>query len=672
MRGAADALRTGFSLPARPPWGYGVLCGTAVAAPLLAGALAGDLRTGGLVALGTYLTAFGDTYGQPYGTRARNLFGQVVLIMLGFWLGSLVGPYPWVAVVCIGLVACAAGHWEAVGMSPVLATVIGFYDHLPPSWGPSALLGLGGLLFCAFALALWPVRRLDPLRQALREAAEALADMLDGLDLPEEDWVEARERASEALEEAGTAAAPFHNADDERSPDRYVAALTRVFHESVALRTLRAQALEARPTVPRLDEAVAALSEALREEDPEALREAIAAAGEFAEYAANVRVGGETDPEELRYAALLGQVRRCVDRIAVAVRASGVAERVRAAPRLPRLSWQIPVITRPPRHAGRLGLATALAMALAVTIREPYAIWFVFTVLVGLQSTYGDTVDRVVLRVAGTVVGTAVAALILAVVPGPLTVVLIVWTFATIGFALREVSYAYWSVVATPLALMLTDFSTRIDWHAAGVRLLLTAAGGVAALLAARLLWPRGEAGRINGRVVDLLRTHGRLVRTLAERDLDELADHIEEAGRTADRLTESLDRLEKEPGGRAPAELRHAVDEARKVRDDVMLLSAVIRGGDTGWDATAAILDMVADRLETVAEAVKKGSRAPEGDELDWALAALASRVDTLMEEAAIREDTAVRRELRHTVAAHPALRAICADALRLGERVA
>ncbi|MFI9593455.1 FUSC family protein [Nonomuraea sp. NPDC052265] len=699
MRGAARALRAGFSLPARPPWGYGLLCGLAVAGPLLAGVLVGRPQSGAFLALGAYLTAFGDTYGQPYAARARFMAVKIVLIAGGCWLGLYLADRPWWAVLALGLVAAAGGRWRTVGTPPAFALVTGFYLAVPAGFGPPELMVLGGLLYAVLALALWPLRRFDPLTTALDEAVHATAGLLDGL--AGDDWDGLRERASKALGAAATASAAFESMDvTGRSADAYVKALVRIFHETVALRALRAAAPDEQDGI---DEVATTLAADLREAADgrrAGVVEALAVTADYAERLAAREPGG--DPAALRSGAVLGQARRCLDRIAVGVRTVGLlaARHVppaghgllprppwqppagrRLLPRLPwrpppggsgrRLPWKPPTGGAGPGHAGRLGVTAAVAMALMLGVHEQYGKWFVFTVLLAVRPTYGDTVERVVLRVAGTVAGAAGAALILAAVPGPYTIVGTVLVFGTLGFALREVSYGYWSIFATPLAMMLTDFSTRLDWEAAGIRLALTAGGGVLALAAARLLWPRGQAGRLRGLSAELLREHARLIRTLAERDPDQLPDRTECAGTAADRLRESLDKLDKEPGGSAPAELRAALTLARKLRDDAILLGAVLRGAEQGSDATAGVLDAVADRLDAVGQAVRESEPPPAADAFESELDEVAREVSSLMEEAAAGEGTAVRRRLRHAVTAHPALRSLCKDALDLAAEV-
>ncbi|MFI6481336.1 FUSC family protein [Nonomuraea sp. NPDC050663] len=676
---AARTLRRGFVLPARPPWGYGVLCAVAMALPLVAGLAGGNPHFGSIAALGAYLTAFGDLYGKPYGERARRVLATVALISAAFWLGALLSPYPAAAIVAVGLVAAAGGQWDTFGVTPTLALVVGYYDALPIGWTPPLLMAGGGLLYAVLALAAWPFNRLDPLTSALSQACTAAANLLDGLELDEEEWHERRQRVSRAIGAAATASASFHSSDDhDRTPDAYVGVLRRVFHETVALRVLvvgmgevpdpraavgalagalREAAAGSAVGVPVALSAVAAYAEKVKhattkaEEPPEHATAKVDEPAEPAENADQAAANAEqpepanaqasaADAATPAEVARLAAVRRCLDRMVAAVRTAGLlaSQGVHAPERRPRLAW--PEL-REPGHAVRVGLTTALAMALMIGFHAHHGRWFVFMVVMAMRSTYGDTVERVVLRVAGTVVGATVAALILAVVPGRFTIVVIVLVFGTAGFALREVSFGYWSILATPLALMLSDFATTLDWPAAAARLALTAAGGALALLAARLLWPRGEGGKLRGYFVDLLVQHARLVRTLAEGDLRAVPERIVLAGDAAEALDESLARLAKEPPMReAPKELVEAVAITRRIRDDSMLLSAVLSGQDGADGDVVAVLDTVADQLEALARAVQDGKEPPRLEQLD-----------------------AAGRELT----ARPALRALCEDVVQL-----
>ncbi|OUC96839.1 FUSC family protein, partial [Streptosporangium minutum] len=244
---------------------------------------------------------------------------------------------------------------------------------------------------------------------------------------------------------------------------------------------------------------------------------------------------------------------------------------------------------------------------------------------------------------------------------------------AVLGFALRGASYGYWTIFATPLSLMLADFSLPLDWGAAAVRVALTIAGGALVLLFARLLWPRGQRAKLTGRAVDMLEEHAALVRSLIDQDPDEVRARLSSAAVAADRFSDSLDRLDKEPGGSAPQRLRDAVTAARRLRDNALALFAVPGPGEESGP-TAAVLDMVADRLENVAEAV--GTERPEApaDDLDGVLDELGAHVDVLaarrldeVAEGAADQMTEVRRGIMHAAAAQPALKGLSAEALRL-----
>ncbi|WP_406319294.1 FUSC family protein [Streptosporangium sp. NBC_01639] len=692
MRKIAEALRGDFVISHRPAWGYGLLCALGICLPLLLGVVLGHVPQGAAMALGGYLTIFGDAPGLPYGERTRKLLVATLMVTLGTGLGALIQPYPWPAVAVVGLAAMAGAYWPMISISSVLAVVLSYFA--PSSMSAPAHMGVaaaGGLLMTLLLVGLWPVRRLRPLREAFEEAGEALADLLEAVGqdrLSDEGWEELRRRAVTARDGAARAFSLYWvSEEDSRALDRLLATLTRIFHETVALRVLRAAAVQTdirTEWTAELDEAVLALARALREAmtagDSAAVPEALGAMGRFAERVEEIRLSAHAGGAPLPAAVLLGQIRRCLDRIGTAVRsvAQRAVEGVEVGPRLPRFGrLRKPVFSSGP-HPLRLGLAVTLAMALMLLAHEHYAKWFVVTVIVGLRPAYRDTVERVVLRATGTAVGATGAAVVLAVAPGQSYLIVFITVCAALGFAFRGASYGYWMVFATPLSLMLSDFSLRLDWAAAAVRVVLTIAGGALALVFARLLWPRGQRAELTGRAVAMLEEHAALVRSLIDQDPDEVRARSFSAGEAAGRFSDSLDRLDKEPGGSAPRRLRDAVAAARRLRDNALALFALPPPGEESGPA-ATVLDMVADRLENVAEAV--GTDRPEApaDDLDAILDELGAHVDVLTErrldevaEGAADEMTGVRRGIRHAAAAQPALRGLSAEALRLASLIA
>ncbi|WP_436758671.1 FUSC family protein [Streptosporangium sp. V21-05] len=709
MRGLTGALRADFRLSGRPAWGYGLLCAVVICLPLMLGVLLGHLQMGASVALGGYLTLFGDAPGRPYGDRVRGLLVTTTAVTLGVGLGALIqaGPPP-VAVVVVGLVAAAGVYWPALGTPAVLSVTLAYFAL--PGMGVPLHMGVtaaGGLLAVLVVVAVWPVRRLRPLRRAVEEAGTALADLLAAggrAPLADESWEPLRQRAVTALKDLDRALSLHRiSVEDDRSPERLPATLTRVFQQTIALRVLRAAAVEAgigTEWVRELDEAVGALARALREAallgGSSEIPEALAAIGRFADRVDEIRATARAGGAPLPAAVLVGQVRQGVDRIAMAVRsvARQATEGVEVGPRLPRFVRPRRPAVSEGHHPVRVGLAVITAMTLMALVHEHYAKWFVVTVAVSLRPAYRDTVERVLLRVLGTAVGAVAAAVVLAVAPGHLYLTLFISVCAALGFALRGSGYGYWAIFSTPLSLMLSDFSLPLDWGAAAARVGLTVAGGAVALVFARLLWPRGHRARLTTRIAEMLDSHAVLVRSLIDRDPAQMDARSFAAADAAGRLADSLDLLDKEPGGSAPRRLRESLTAAGRLRDNALALLAV-PPPEEGAGPTVTVLDLVADRLEKVAEAVRTEEAGVPPDDLDAVLdelgayvdALAARRLDELAELAELaepaepadpadpadpREDvadrmTGLRRRVRHAAAAQPALRGLGAEAIRL-----
>ncbi|MFG2018341.1 FUSC family protein [Actinomadura geliboluensis] len=674
---------------------YGVAAAVAVAVPLIAGALTGHAAQGSMIALGAYLVALRAPEG-PYGAQARSLTVGVLVVAVGAAVGGLLSGHLWPTVIVVPPLIALGVAVPRIGSTAGLAVLLSAVR--PPSADviDIGLLELiGGLFTAGLLLAPWPARRLRPLRASLSECADAVAEALDAvaedvaphdagpLDAVEitnpdlravtriPDWEAKRRAASESLTEARATYRLYRTGrgrSDPTRPERLIDALGRVLHETVTLQAV----LEAAKNYPpdrewqlETQTAISALAARLR-----LLAGAVATAGEaplgreesaavrrMGRAAEQIRRAGLAGDEDLVAVALIGQVRRSIDRIAGEVASTRriVASGLRigfAPPHLPGGLDPLPawdrmghaVRTRSPafRQVARVFVTAVVSMALAAALGLSHGHWLTITAMLSLRATYGETVDRLVQRVGGTAAGSAVAAVILTLAPGQLTVAVIAFAFAMAGFAMRSVNFAYWALFGTPLAMMLLDFSTPAGWATAGERIALTIAGTALSYLAVRLLWPAGHLERLPTQLNRLLRTHADLVRATADVLAGEQVrlphDTIVAAERAAEAVAETRTRLghERLPDTELINELRTAVDAAHRTRDHLIAVARLSREKAVDTGPVPEILDRLADEFEETAVLLEEPEEldpkhVPPVEELGEELADLDSHLSTL-----------------------------------------
>lgn len=677
---------------------YGLAAALAMAVPLFAGALTGHGAQGSMIALGAYLVALRTPEG-PYGARARDLAVGVLVVAVGSAAGGLLSGHAWLAVAAvpplIALGVAVPRIRSTAGLAVLLSAV------RPPSadvLGIGLLELIGGLLTAGLLLAPWPARRLRPLRTALSETADAVAEALDAvaqdvaapdpadaapLDAVEltdpdlldvtriPDWEAKRRAASEALTAARATYALYRSGrggGEPTRPERFIDALGRVLHETVTLQAV----LEAAKNYPPDREweletktAIWALAARLR-----LLAGAVATAGEaplggeesaavrrMGRAAEHIRRAGLAGDEDLIAVSLIGQVNRSIVRIAGEVASTRriVAGGLRfgfGPPRLPESLTPMPlwdrfrraVRTRSPmfRQVARVFVTAVAALSLAAALHLSHGHWMTITAVLSLRANYGETVERVVQRVGGTAAGAVVAALILTLAADQPTTALIVFGFALAGFTMRSVSFAYWALFGTPLAMMLLDFSTPAGWNTAGERIVLTFAGSLMSYLAVRLLWPAGHLERLPVRLGRLLDTHADLVRTTADVLSGERVrlphDRIVSAERAAEAVADTGARLAQErvPDEALIAVLETAVDAAHRTRDHLIAVARLSREEAVDTGPMPEILDRLADQLEETADLVEDPEDRAPGEpspveELNDELADLDSHLSTL-----------------------------------------
>ncbi len=158
------------------------------------------------------------------------------------------------------------------------------------------------------------------------------------------------------------------------------------------------------------------------------------------------------------------------------------------------------------RHAFRVGVTAAAAVAAAPLLGLAHPQWVTVAAVVVLQPYAGATLLKGVQRVLGTAVGALAAAGVAAWAHEPRALLGIVIVLAIAGVSVLPVNYTAYAALLTPAFVLLAELNTG-DWHLAGARVVATLVGGTLALAATHLLWPTAERVRFPAPLAAALRS---------------------------------------------------------------------------------------------------------------------------------------------------------------------
>ena len=503
---------------ARPDYAAGLRAATATVVPLALGEATGRPQLL-WVALGGWLTTFADP-GGPYPLRATTLGAYALAGAASMMAGTLSAAHPWLGLVA--LFAWASGcallrvYGEAAGGVGTLS-LIAFCIALGTPAPDLRALALRGVLFvagalwaAALALVLWPVHPYRPVRRAVADCHRALALQARQLAAGGPGWFEAAARSRgqirALLERARSVLGSVRRgrSGESRRSDLLVAIYEGA---ELALGDLAALSetllsLEERGGTRPASFAPSMLSLAL------ALEAAAQAAGEDDAGIATpvVRLQGEGELAA-PLLSLLSHVQFALE-AAAALHAGvgGVEPQVQLGVDARR---SIRDVLTPRsielRHALRVGATAAAAALLGLLLHRARGYWIIVTTVIVIQPHAGATLRRGLQRVAGTVLGAIVAAVLAPLTHGPLQAALILFVLAVGAAALRRHNYAVYAALMTPLFLLMAE-SASGDWHLAGTRISSTLLGGLVALIGSFALWPHRERDRMPGALAEVLR----------------------------------------------------------------------------------------------------------------------------------------------------------------------
>jgi uncharacterized membrane protein YccC len=219
------------------------------------------------------------------------------------------------------------------------------------------------------------------------------------------------------------------------------------------------------------------------------------------------------------------------------------------------------------RHALRMAIVGAVDVILIRALHIPHGFWLAMTSIIVLQPYSVGVLRKGVQRVAGTVGGGILAAILAAAIHTEGGIIVVITISSVLCLATYAVDYGWYSFFLTPTFVLMSLPYLR-DWRFAGLRILTTFLGAIVAVIAMRVVWPQSltlELSRLLSRSASACAAY--LSATLrfwstppADRptaDRQILAPARRACGLTSQDAEEALDRIMLEPslpGLTAPA----------------------------------------------------------------------------------------------------------------------
>ena len=595
---------------ARPDYAAGLRAATATVVPLALGEAMGRPQLL-WVALGGWLTTFADP-GGPYPLRAATLFAYALAGAASVVAGTLCATHPWTGVVALFFWATGCAllrvYGEAAGGVGTLSLIayaiaLGTPASDLRSLALRAVLFVAGALWAAaLALMLWPVHPYRPVRRAVADCHRALALHTRQLAAGGPGWFEAagrdRSRIRALLEVARSVLGSVRRG---RRGESGRGELLVALYEGAELalgdlaalsETLLSQEErgEARPA--SFGPAMMSLALALESTAQTAGEEGAAVATPVVRLAE-----GELG---LPLASLLAHVQFALEAAAALHMGAPALELPQpqlgaAARRSIRDVLSLRSIEL--RHAVRVGATVAAAALLGLLLHRTRRYWIIITTVIVIQPHAGATLRRGLQRVAGTVAGAMLAALLAPLTHGQLQAALVLFALALLAAALRRHNYAVYATLMTPLFLLMAE-SASGDWHLAGTRITATLLGGLVALVGSFALWPHRERGRLPAALASVLRRTGQLLNS-AQQGLVSY-DARREVGLALANADAAFERFLDEPHTDVESEAMMAVrSQSRRLVGAIVALST---GGNLPPEAARQV-GIALDALATAAE---------------------------------------------------------------------
>ena len=630
-------LASDFRAALRPNWsqlepGAAVRCAAGVAVPLIVGTVLGLPYVAAFGAVGAISVGFGSFLGTERGS-AMVMVAAAVAMGAATSAGALAANST-VAAIVVAITAAFSGGFLVVfgvaasfiGLQFVIAVLIssGLPSDLRTALLVGALVVAGGLTQTCLAVMVWPARLFSNERRAVTAAYRSLAIYAAGIPAP--DPIAPEPHTFAATGDVLVFRALVHEAERLRASLALLATryegLSRSHRQCVSDLTRALSAI--------LGEIATAVQERRAPEDVERNWEALAACSR------------DLPPAEV-LDALFGQLRAAWRTAGTLTSraARTIPAGVRPVP-LPRgrdllttIAANVSPASAAFRHAVRLAVAVGLAEAGYRLASLPRGYWMPMTAALVLKPDFADTLTRGFARVAGTLLGAAIATGIVHLwSPPPPVLIVLVLSLVWACYAVFRVNYALFTVCLTGYLVFLLMLSGVGEMTAASLRAEYTIAGGALSLLV-YVAWPSWAGDSLRSALAEVLDAHRAYVDALlrafesGHAAADEGLGQLRSAARLARSNAEAtIERMAHEPARAATFDAQVALDVLAALRRNALaalaLHAEVERGVDGEQPAVARLRELFDQRLSGLASAVRAGTRPRDMPELRRAQLAL------------------------------------------------
>jgi uncharacterized membrane protein YccC len=295
------------------------------------------------------------------------------------------------------------------------------------------------------------------------------------------------------------------------------------------------------------------------------------------------------------------------------------------------------------RHAVRLAVTIAVGTAIYRYVHLDRGYWLPMTALLVLRPEYHDTLARGLARVGGTILGAAIATVIVhALAPSPGMLTLLVLVFVWGCYALFRINYAVFTVCLTGYVVFILMLSGVAEMTAASLRAVYTIEGGALALIV-YAVWPTWASQTARASLAAMLDAQSAYVTALLagyadprQTNLRRLAQLRSDARLERSNAEAVIERMIAEPASRATLPPRVALGLLAALRRHALASLALHAGLERGVSAPVGGMPLLQDQmmssLKALAGAVRAATPPPPLPPLRQTQLALAPAADTFV----------------------------------------